>query len=128
MNDVNTALRQYLEKTALGAYVGNHLYAGVDVPPVGYKPTDGPALCFKTRGGRIADSEAVIDASVQFKCYGVDQVEADTCYRTLVDSLHVHGAALVRWAFVDVIGQPIVEPATGWYAVLTFFQVTITKG
>jgi len=128
MNDVNTALRQYLEKTALGAHVGANLFAGVDVPPTGYKPTDGPAVCFKTRGGRIADSEAAIDASIQFKCYGVDQVAADTCYRILVDSLHVHGSAIMRWAFVEVIGQPIVEPVTGWYAVLTFFQVAITKG
>lgn len=128
MTDVQLALRSYLAGTALWALCGNRIYAGRDVPPPGYKPGDGPAVCFKVRGGRIADSEAAIDASIQFKCYGVDQVAADTCYRILVDSLHVHGSAIMRWAFVEVIGQPIVEPVTGWYAVLTFFQVAITKG
>ena len=57
MTDVQLALRSYLVGTALWALCGARIYAGRDVPPPGYKPGDGPAVCFKVRGGRIDDSE-----------------------------------------------------------------------
>lgn len=128
MTDVQLALRSYLVGTALWALCGARIYAGRDVPPPGYKPGDGPAVCFKVRGGRIDDSEALIKSSVQFKCYGQDELQAERVYRTLFDSLHVHGHATIRWAFLEVLGQPMTEPQTGWFINLSFFQVWAKRG
>lgn len=128
MNDVHLLLRQRLfDAPDLFNVVGRRIYAATDVPPPGYSPGDGPAVCFKVRGGQIHNSDAYIEASVQFKCYGLDETQAEWVYLALCDALHTARGSDVLWAHNEVLGQPTVEPSTEWRYNLSFFQVWVAK-
>lgn len=127
MTDVHEAIRDYLLTTTLAQRVGSRIYAGRDVPPPGYKPTDGPCVVFRARGGDIRSDEALVQASIQCRCYGVSERDAYVTYNALVSALHARRGGLMRWAFLEIIGQPMTEPATGWDVILSFFSVWISK-
>jgi hypothetical protein len=126
--DALQAVRDFLvAQGALTALTGGRIWAGRDVPPPGYQPADGGAICLNVRGGSVDESDALVLPSVQFKCYGADEVGANEVYRALYDALHNAQAAVVRWARCEILGQTLQEPETGWTFVLAFFQVTIAN-
>jgi hypothetical protein len=126
VTDVEQAVVEFLLAQAnLVTVVDDRIWGGRDVPPPGYKPADGQGICCKTRGGGVDYSDALFFPSVQFKCYGVDEVAAALGYRALFDVLHSGSGATLRWARCEVLGQPLREPDAGWPFVLTFFRVSI---
>lgn len=118
-----------LDYVRLGAdlvdLVGERVYAGRDVPPVGYEPGDGPCVTFRARGGGPDYDDALMGASVQFKCYGADEVEAFEVYGALYDHLHNGRSSRLLHAECEVLGQLLEGPETGWVFVLGFFRVLV---
>jgi hypothetical protein len=107
--------------------VGQRVYCHRDNPPEGYAVTTGPCVCLKTRGGDIDATDELLVLSVQIKCIGRSEVEANAVYRALFQALHGRQAAIVRWAMCEVLGQTLIEPETKWVVVLTYFEVHIQK-
>lgn len=128
MNDPGTIVRDYLlSQGSLTTLVSERVYAECDYPPVTYRIAQGPAICFKIRGGDIDPSEALQRPSVQFKCYGRTEQEANTLYRTLHSMLHGKKSESIRWAYLEVLGQTLSEPETDWPFVLVFYRMFITN-
>lgn len=129
MIDVGAAIRQYLLMQGdLTALVGSRIYAESDSPPPGYKPgSDGPAVCFKTRGGSHDFSDKLLLPSVQVKVYADTTLRANEAYRALYDALHNGHDATMRWAQSETLGVTLLEPETGWAFVLVYFQVWIAN-
>ena len=128
MIDALALIRAHLVADAtLLARVGERLYAGRDVPPSGYTPDDGAAITFLVRGGGPDYDDALLLPSVQFKCYGTSELEANTTYRALVDALHNSRGASVLWAELEVLGGTLREPDTEWVFVLVFFKIMLRQ-
>jgi hypothetical protein len=128
MIDALKLLRDFLLADAgYVAVVTGGTYAGRNVPPVGYDPGDGPCTVFDVRGGRPDYDDALLMPSVQFKCYGSSEVEANACYRALYDALHDATGEHVLHAEVETIGQTLEEPETGWFFVVSHFSVTFRQ-
>lgn len=127
MIDPNAKVLILLEAdTSLVALCGSRIYAGRDVPPKGYTLDDGSAITFRVRGGIGFDLEdAILTPSFQFKCYGSNELNAQICYRTLVDALHNGSSADVQRGIQESVGQLLEEPSTEWPFVLVFFTVWI---
>ena len=127
MIDVNAKVLTLLEAdTALVTLCGDRIYAGRDVPREGYNPGDGSAITFRVRGGLGFDEEnALTTPSFQFKCYGSTELNAQTCYRALVDALHNGSSTDVLRGILESPGQLLEEPGTEWPFVLAFFTVHI---
>ena len=125
MIDPNAKVLALLEANApLVALCGSRIYAGRDVPPKGYDPGDGSAICFRVRGGPGFTLEnPTLVPSFQFKCYGSTEIAAMTCYRALVDALHDGHSADVLRGVQESVGQLLEEPGTEWPFVLAFFTV-----
>jgi len=126
MIDAEAEIRAFLiDDAALFAVVGGRMYAGAVAPAVGYTPADGPALCFKVRGGTIqAEQRVILDASVQFKCYGNTEMEANRCYRALYDALDQGRGATMRWALAESPGQLLqdTERDKEWWFMLVYYR------
>jgi hypothetical protein len=128
VRDENKTLRDFLlTNAALVVLVGARVYAGIDMPAEGYKPSVGGAITFRARGGAVDYSDALLDPSMQFKCYGETPALARAVYAALYDALHQARGGLVRHAWCDVIGQDLLEPETGWPFVLAYFTVRISN-
>lgn len=126
MIDVHTAILDFLLRdAALRDLVGERMYAGRNVPPVGYLPEQGPCVVFKTRGGRPDYEDALLMPSVQFKCYGADEVTAGVVYRMLFDALQSRAGGGILHAESETLGEPLEEPETEWRFVLSFWRVMI---
>jgi hypothetical protein len=129
MIDGPEALRNFLvAQPALIALVGDRVWAETSTPAAGYKPSDGPAICFMTRGGRDDYTDVIIIPSVQFKVYGSSEIVANEAYRVLHDALHNGKGYGVRWGRCEVLGQTLREPETEWIFILTFFTIWIANG
>lgn len=98
------------------------LYAGRDIPPKGYHPNLGPALAWKVRGGGVGAGQSHLNPSLQFKAYGLDEVAATALDRALFDAFFRPVTGLFKSVEVEVLGQLIEEPQTGWIAVLSFYR------
>lgn len=128
MVDLHAIVRAYLLTDAtLVGLIGSRLYAGRDVPPVGYKPDDGACITFKVRGGGPDYDDALLNPSVQLKCYAESEAEAWALYRALYDHLHNAHTASILHAESDALGQLLEEPDTKWIFVLTFFTVMVKQ-
>lgn len=128
MVDLHTTIRSYLILSSdLTDLVGTRIYAGRDVPPVGYVPADGDCIVFKVRGGGPDYDDALLNPSVQFKCYSTGEVDAYNLYRTLYDHLHNGKSSMILHAESETLGQILEEPETEWYFVLSYFTVTIRR-
>jgi len=131
MVDVQGVIRTFLlAQSGIANLVNTRVFAGREVPARGYAPADGPAIAFKVRGGageyRGRDYEdALIEPSVQFKCYGRSEIEAFELYRALVDGLHNGHSATVLHGEEVGVGQPLEEAETEWPFVLAFFDVMV---
>lgn len=121
MIDTPATIRTFLsEQAALTALTGERIWAEMNVPPPGYKPTDGGALTFRIRGGGPDYSRSVLNPSVQFKCYGNGIEGAQAVYRALYEVMD-NGAGLnIKSTLIDILGQSQADQETGWPFVLTF--------
>ncbi len=108
--------------------VGQRIYCHRDNPPEGYAVADGPCICLKTRGGEVDETDELLVPSVQIKCIGRSEMEANTVYLALFGALHHRKSTLVRWAACEVLGQTLIDPETKWVFVLTYFTAWIAKG
>jgi hypothetical protein len=126
--DASKAILDYLlAQPGLTNVVEGRIYAEVDTPPPGYTPADGQAICFKTRGG-IQDYEgAILMPSVQFKCYGASEFEANEAYRALCDALNDKASYAIKYARLEALGVTLREPDTDWIYVLAFFSILVTN-
>ncbi len=127
MIDTPTVLLAYLRsKTALTALTGTRIWAELVMPRKGYTPSQGAAICFRTRGGQLDYSSAVIRQSWQFKCYAADELAANTLYRTLVDVLDSQAkTGIIQSALLESTGQTLHETElemSGWAYVLCYFE------
>ncbi len=128
MVDAPKAILDYLLAQAnLTNVVERRIYAEVDSPPAGYTPTDGPAICLKTRGGTQDYESAVLLPSVQFKCYGESEAVANEGYQALCDALNDKSSYAIKRAQFETLGQTLREPETGWIYVLVFFRIMVTN-
>lgn len=106
----------------LTALTAGRIWAERAEPPTGYRPTDGPGLAFRIRGGEMDYSSALMRISTQFKCYGTDEAAANALYRTLVDVLHDNQHFQFLSNQIEVMGQTLYEQDKGWPYVLCFFS------
>ena len=128
MIDAHKVIREFLlDNAALVALAAERVYAGRDVPPVGYKPDDGACVVFKLRGGRPDYGDALLDPSVQFKCYGATEALAYQVYRAVYDAVHNGTGAGVLHAESETLGQVLSEPDTGWYFALAYFTFMLRQ-
>lgn len=128
MIDTLQTLRSYLAgKSAITSLVGTRIYAGRAFPPKSYTPGL-KALAFNGRGGQIDYTSQFLSESVQFKCYGSDEVDAMGLYRMLVDTLHDGSGSGIRHAELEISGYPLQEPDTDWHYVLTYFTILYESG
>lgn len=127
MKDELLAIRNHLlSKPVLAALVDTHVFAGRNVPPPGYSLRDsGPCITFKVRGGLTDYEDALLEPSIQFKCYAETELLAQEVYRALFDALQTaHGAYLLH-AQLEQAGQQLEEPETQWPFILTFYKVFV---
>lgn len=103
---------------------GIALYAGENYPPAPRKPSDGPSICFRPRGGVEVEESDHLFPSMQFKCFGSTPLAAWQAYMSLSQALEQPGAR-IRWAGPEVTGQALREPETNWPYVLAFYQILI---
>ena len=128
MVDTLQVLRAYLaSKSVLTSQVSTRIYAGKVYPPENYTPGQ-KAICFNGRGGQIDYHSQTLRDSIQFKCYGADEVAAFGLYRSLVDVLHEGSGANIRTAALEIAGYPLQEPETDWHYTLSYFTVWFKTG
>lgn len=123
MNDPQLAVRNYLTTVApVTALTGSRIYASRNVPPPGYQPSQGSAITFQVRGGFTDYAGSHLSPSLQFKCYGINEVAANALYGVLYDAFRGHAGDTIKSVQVEVLGQTLEEPQTGWIFVLSFFR------
>lgn len=130
MIDAPDTLRDFLlTKTTITALIDTRIWAELDEPPVGYKPSQGGAIVFKARGGAPDTTGAILRNSWQFKCYGADVYAIRAVYRALADVLHDATLAGASFASgLEVAGQMLTEPRTNWPYMLSFFETWMRSG
>jgi len=121
MIDASLILYTYLTQTTLTSLTGDRLWAERLVPLPDYKPHQGQAICFRSRGGPIDYGSQLLRISFQFKCYGLDEARAMAGYRALFDVLHDATHQEMAHAGLEIAGQTLREPDTDWPFVLSFF-------
>lgn len=123
MIDASLILHTYLStQTPLTNLVGDRLWPERIVPLPDYKPQQGQAVCFRSRGGPIDYGSQLLRISFQFKCYGLDEHRAMAGYRRLFDVLHDASYREMAHARLEIAGQTLREPDAGWPFVLAFFS------
>jgi len=127
MIDTAEVIRGFLTiQPQVTGLTGQRIWAERDTPPEGYVlSNDGPAICFKRRGGGVDYESVVLRPSVQFKLYGRTELEANQVYRALFDVLSRANTGLILAAELETQGQTLYEPETGWPYVLVFFKFQI---
>lgn len=128
MADLHSQIRAYLVLSSdLTDLVGSRIYAGRNVPPVGYKPNDGDCITFLIRGGAADYDDALLNPSVQFKCYSTREIDAWALYWTVYDHLQNGTSSTILHAESETLGQILEEPGTEWYFVLAHFTIMIRR-
>lgn len=108
----------------LTALAGTRIWEERVTPIKGYTLSDGPAICFRSRGGTGFDySDSIYHNSWMVKCYGEDEAAANDLYYTLVAVLHGAKTGVILSANLEIAGQTLHEPAPlGWPYSLSFFE------
>jgi len=128
MIDALGLIRKYVhQRPTVVALVGKRIWAGRTYPPKGYKPDQGPALVFQVRGGALTYEDDHVFASVQFKCYGLTEVDANELYSALVTDVHAATgvSATIRHAELEGLGTTLEEPDSEWVYVLCYVNFMI---
>jgi len=125
--DVLDVVRDFLIADTTGVYAltGNRIYAGRDVPPVGYALDDGACMTLRLRGGSMPYEDPHYNASVQVKCYGATEYAAETLYRAVYDRLHMGKSTTILHSECEILGQQLEEPGTQWFFTLAYFLVMV---
>jgi hypothetical protein len=122
MIDAPVVLRGFLAaQTPVSTMTGSRIWEERLYPAKGYVPAHGPAICFRSRGGRLDYSRALLTSSWIFKCYGQDEGEANALYRALVDVLDDAKTGGMDSALLEIAGQTFQEPLLDWTYVQCFF-------
>jgi hypothetical protein len=126
MVDIDATLRAKLvANPALTAVVGQRIYAAERLP-AGYKPSEGPAVLFKTNGG-IAEYGPTLRPTIQMRCYGLDESTARQVDRLVFDALHELHSGNVLMVELDILGQLVADPETDWRFVLSYYRAQIVN-
>jgi len=121
--DEQTVVVDFLEAQAVLS--GVSIYAGEDEPPAGYKPANGAAIVFRTRGGEDDDVRAVMTASIQCKCYGATPALAMGTAHKLHAALVDAKSSKILAAERETMPMPLREPETDWPYALVFYSVMV---
>lgn len=121
MIDQEALIRQWLvSESAITTLTGQRVYASTALP-AGYKPTDGPALLFKIRGGRSDYSSRILRPSVQFEAYALTEALARQLAMALHDVINDQGYQKISIARLEVQPVPLQHPETQWPYILSFY-------
>jgi hypothetical protein len=101
------------------------IWGDAEQPKAGYVPANGPAICFKVRGGRDGDPGVLLDPSFQFKIYGNSEVIARGAARTLHDNFEAFANKDILAVRRETLPVTLQEPETDWIYCLTFYQVMV---
>lgn len=106
---------------------GDRVFAGPRMPDEYDPASDGSAVHFFMRGGDVDRYLPIISPSMQFKFYGETMDDAMQAYDAVRNILHdmapestTYGN--IRSAFEESYGQTLIDPATGWPFILSFFK------
>jgi len=123
MIDSDACLLSFLmNQPTLIAKTSTRLWSRRSEPVPGYKPSDGSAIVFRSRGGAPDYSRALLGQSWQFKVYGLTEDIANETYRTLVDVLDEAQSGNLKWAALEISGQILTEQKPSWIYVLCYFE------
>lgn len=129
MIDAADVLRDYLlTNTAITTLVGTRIWAPMTYPPDGYKPSQGAALVFKTRGGAPDYTQAHMLLSWQIKSYGATLLVASALDRAVADALFDARWGDILESSMEQAGQSIPEPDTDWPCILSFYATRMRSG
>ena len=133
MIDTNAVIKAYLDSDAgIHGVVADRIYC-----PRLPENAILPAIGFFTRGGPRANPHIppLLSPSKQFDCWDKnDPIVARQVYRVLYDALQgiqnvkvTIGATdyYILSAEEEVPGQDLIDPDTGWFKVLTFFEIMV---
>lgn len=112
-------------QTPLTTRVQTRLWERRFNPLPGYDPTDGNAICFRRRGGQglnYSYTGAIYHSSWMFKCYGIDEADAESLYLTLLSVLNEKMTGGMYRAWEEIAGQPMEERPLGWHYNLCYFE------
>lgn len=122
MINAPVVLRTFLiAQTPLFTLTGNRIWEERVYPIEGWTPSDGNAICFRTRGGRPDYTGLMLTQSWMFKCYGSDESDAHDLYRTLFDVLHDKATGGMYHSELEIAGQLLQEGPLGWNYSLSFW-------
>lgn len=127
MIDAPEVVKAYLEaQTALIALTEDRLWPNRTMPIEGYLPSQGHALVFRPRGAGILDYTGhIYTQSWMFKAYGSSEREADLLWRTLFDVFNEAKSAGIYRVALELGGQPLQEPVTGWDYSLSYWTILL---
>jgi hypothetical protein len=131
IDDGQTIKDALLTQSALTALTGvgstARLWPHRTLPIAGYKPQDGIAIGFRTRGGDSIYSRALMYPSVQFKVWGIDEHAARVAAGVLVDVLDGQSFSSIRIAHMEGLPQVAHEQDTDWVFGLVFFTIWLVR-
>jgi hypothetical protein len=126
--DVERTWREWMvSQPGVTALTGARVYAGRDVPPVGYRITDGACVVSKARPGRVGYEGALYSVSFQVKAYGATEAAAMALYRAMYDALEGSTSARILHVELEGPGMPMEEPETLWPFVLSYWTVMMRE-
>lgn len=134
MNDAADIVRDYLLTisaitTLTGTGANARLWAELDYPPSGYKPSDGGAIVFKADGAGYLAENAILRTRWQFKCYGIDVYKIRAVHSALLDAMHdTRGRGNILSSQPQGPGTMLSDPRNDWPFKLEFIETTTYSG
>lgn len=125
VNETKAVLDFLLAQSALIAVTSTRIWADVDEPPEGYKPSAGVGICFRVRGGLDHDPSVIVDPSFQFKVYGATEAIARQGARVLHDNFNEKTNKDILTVRRETLPVPLKEPDAGWTYALVFYKVMV---
>jgi hypothetical protein len=125
MIDAEGQVKEYLlsgagDTLAFSALVGSRVHVDTGLP-VGYKITDGPALVFKIRGGKMPYHSHSLHPSLQFLSFAATRDEAVAVYQALFNAVNGKQTTYFKMAALETPGQ-LLKWAGGMNYYLSFWR------
>jgi hypothetical protein len=122
MRDIEIVLRQFISAdAAITALVGERVYFSTDLPGE-YDPSVGPAILARLRGGSQDYSNQILDPSMQYQCYAIDEATARQVYFALYDLFNDQAGLHVQQSRLETQGQLLRDSESAWPYVLVGFR------
>ena len=130
MNDPADIVRDYLlTVTNLTALTGTRIWAELNYPPAGYKPSVGGAIVFRGDGVGYQAENAILRTRWQFKVYGADVYHIRTVYGALMDAMHdTRGLGNILSSQPQGPAAMLEDEGTNWPFKLEFIETAIRSG